>query len=286
MLWKAKGLYDGTLRRIGPLHRLVRALAWTGGELAVAVLSALLRFELPREELLPLYRLELLLGTYEAGTVRRYRALLAPGAVVFDVGAHVGYHTLRFAALVGRGGRVFAFEPHPGNFRLLRRNVERRALGQVTLIPQAVSVAPGRQSLHETPLSMGHSLLPLKEHTGRVEVTRASLDHFAREQGIERADLIKIDVEGAEPEVLEGMRGLAGRSPRLVVIVEFKPALLARRGLLPEHLPQLLTSMGFAVSRIGARGALIPLPEDGAALAALNTCNLLGQRAGEGARPR
>ncbi len=139
MLWKAKGLYDGTLRRIGPLHRLLRALAWTGGELAVSTLSTLLRFELPREQLLPLYKLELLLGAYEAGTVRRYRALLRPGAVVFDVGAHIGYHTVRFAALVGRSGRVYAFEPHPANVRLLRRNVERRGLAQVTLIPQAVA---------------------------------------------------------------------------------------------------------------------------------------------------
>ena len=282
MFGKAKGLYDGTLRRIAPLHRLVRTLAWTGGELAVAVLSALLRFDLPREELLPLYKLELLLGTYEAGTVRRYRALLRPGGIVFDVGAHVGYHTLRFAALVGRGGRVFAFEPHAGNFRLLRRNVERRALPQVTPIPHAVSDAPGRQSFHETPLSMGHSLLPLKEHTGHVEVTRTSLDHFVREQSIERADLIKIDVEGAEPEVLEGMRGLAARSPGLGVIVEFKPALLARRGFPPTELPQRLASMGFTVSRIGAGGALAPLPGDAAALAALGTCNLLGLRPGEG----
>jgi len=284
MLGKAKGLYDGTLRRIGPLHRLVRALAWMGGELAVAALSAGLRFELPREALFPLYKLELLLGTYEAATVRRYRALLRPGAVVFDVGAHVGYHTLRFARLVGREGRVFAFEPHPGNYRLLRRNVERRALPQVTLIPQAVSDAPGRQRFHETPLSMGHSLWPLKEHTGRLDVPRASLDAFAREEGIDRADLIKIDVEGAEPEVLEGMRGLAARSPAVAVIIEFKPALLARRGYPPAQLPEVLASMGFAVTRIGARGALVPLPQDPAALAALATCNLLAMRPSERAR--
>lgn len=278
MLWKAKGLYDGTLRRIGPLHRLLRPLAWKGGELAVAALSAILRFDLPRDELLPLYRLELLLGTYESATVRAYRALIRPGAVVFDVGAHVGYHTLRFARLAGRRGKVFAFEPHPENFQLLRRNVARRVLPQVTLVPEAVSDAPGRAAFHETPLSMGHSLWALKEHAGTVEVARNSLDGFAAAHGIERADLVKIDVEGGEPEVLEGMRTLSARSPDLALIVEFKPALLARRGVPPAHLPQALASMGFAVSVIGARGPG-RLPDDSAALAAYPTCNLLARRA-------
>jgi len=124
----------------------------------------------------------------------------------------------------------------------------------------------------------------LKEHTGRLDVPRASLDAFAREEGIDRADLIKIDVEGAEPEVLEGMRGLAARSPAVAVIIEFKPALLARRGYPPAQLPEVLASMGFAVTRIGARGALVPLPQDPAALAALATCNLLAMRPSERAR--
>jgi FkbM family methyltransferase len=285
MLWKAKGFYDGTLRRIGPLHRLVRALAWKGGDLAVGLLSAVLRFDLPRDDLLPLYKLELLLGTYESRTVRRYRSLIPPGAVVFDVGAHVGYHTLRFARLVGPAGRVFAFEPHPANVRLLRRNVERRGLDQVTLIPQAVSDAPGRQPFHETALSMGHSLWPLKEHTGRVEVAQTSLDRFAAEHEVDHADLIKIDVEGSEPEVLEGMRDLAARSRNLSVIVEFKPSLLARRGYPPARLLERLASMGLTVSAIGARGGLTPPPRDPTALEALGTCNLLATRAAGGGRP-
>ncbi len=277
MLWKAKSLYDRSLRRIGPLHRLLRALAWGGGELAARLLSLLLRFEVPRDELLPLYELDLLLGTFESGTVRRYRSLIRPGGIVFDVGAHVGYHTLRFARLVGPTGRVVAFEPHPGNFRLLRRNVERRDLSWVTLVPAAVSDAAGRRPFHQTALSMGGSLWPLKEHSGRIEVTQTSLDGFAAETGIERADLIKIDVEGAEPEVLEGMRGLAARSPDLAVIVEFKPVLLARRGYPPGRLLELLASLGLAAAAIGDGGELRSL-DPARAVEGMSTRNLLATR--------
>jgi hypothetical protein len=125
---------------------------------------------------------------------------------------------------------------------------------------------------------MGGSLWPLKDHSGRMEVTQTSLDRFAAEWGLERADLIKVDVEGAEPEVLEGMRALAARSPDLSVIVEFKPGLLARRGYPPNRLLELLASLGFAAAAIGTGGRLLPLDPAGRAAEGLGTCNLLATR--------
>jgi FkbM family methyltransferase len=229
-------------------------------------------FELPRERLLPLYKLELLLGTYERDTVAVCRHLIRPGAVVVDIGAHVGYFTLLFSSLVGPRGRVLAFEPDPQNVEILRRNVARRGAGNVEVVGQAVSDFDGRAKLYRTPLSMGHSLHSVKQNLDQVIVDVGTLDGVLERRGIETLRFVKIDVEGAEPDVLRGMRRLAAGAPDLVLVLEFKPALLAARGYRPAALLELLAEMGFETSAIGPGGTLAPAsPSDtGTAASAYN----------------
>jgi FkbM family methyltransferase len=277
---KLEPAYDATLRRVKPVHAVLRGAVWSLGDVAVRAGSALTGFELPPDRLLPLYKLQFLLGTYERGTVRAVRRLLRPGMTALDVGAHAGYYTLLFSRLVGPGGRVLAFEPHPQTFAVLSRNARRRALANVELSASAVSDREGEARLWQTELSVGHSLLPVKPGAARsLPVTTTTLDAVSRAEGLARADLVKVDVEGGEAEVLAGMRDLAARSPGLAVILEYKPEILRARG---EDLPAFLGRLaagGFeevwALSDSGEPRRLDP--RDGS-LRTWPKCNLLARR--------
>ncbi len=89
----------------------------------------------------PLARLILLLDLHERKTIAYLEGRLRPGMRVVDIGAHVGYHTKRFARLVGERGIVLAFEPDPGTFRLLQANLHKQR--NVYLFNVAVTDKPG-----------------------------------------------------------------------------------------------------------------------------------------------
>jgi FkbM family methyltransferase len=283
MIETLESLYTRTVGRVPVLHGAARALVWAGGEQAVAISSRLLRFELPAERLLPLYQLQILFGTYESSTVRACRSWLRPGMTVIDVGAHVGYYTVLFSRLVGATGRVFAFEPHPANFELLSRNVRRRAPGNVSLHREAVSDHEGDADFWQAPLSLGHSLFPVKADATWLSVKTVSLDGLCRRQALEQVDLVKVDVEGAEPEVFAGMRETCARSPRLALLAEFKPELCARRQHDPGDWLAGLAALGFTHAWALTRHARHPVPvplDDGQGLAAIGTCNVMATRGG------
>jgi FkbM family methyltransferase len=281
MLEKLEPLYDATLRRAGPVHTVLKATVWSAGDALVRVASALTGFSLPEERLLPLYKLQFLLGTYERGTVRACRGLLRPGMTAIDVGAHAGYYTLLFSRLVGPSGRVFAFEPHPATFALLSRNVGKRRLANVALVPAAVAEREGEAPLWESPLSVGHSLLQAKRGaTGALTVATTSLDALSRERAIERADLVKVDVEGGEAEVLQGMAELAARSPSLSLVLEYKPEILRARGEDLRALLGRLAALGLrAVWALSDSAPARRVDPADSALASWPKCNLLARRA-------
>jgi FkbM family methyltransferase len=281
MIERLETLYDATLRPVGPLHRVLRKLAWAGGDALVPLLSRLRGFELPDDGLFPAYKLQMLLRSYEAATVDVCRALLRPGMTAFDVGAHAGYYTLLFADLVGPQGRVVAFEPHPDTYELLRRNTVRHGAPHVTLIPAAVSDRSGQVPLWETALSMGHSLHPVKPSGRPRAVETVSLDDFCRSRGIDRVDLVKVDVEGAEPEVLDGMRETARGGPPALVL-EYKSELCRRRGLPPAAWLDRLRAFGFGTVRLvrGSHTLGDASTADPHALDGVAKCNLVAARPG------
>jgi FkbM family methyltransferase len=199
---------------------------------------------------------------------------------VIDIGAHAGYYTFLFADLVGATGRVYAFEPHPRNFAILKRNVERHRLDNVTLIQKAVSDKNCDAIFYETALSMGHSLLPVKSYSNKIFIETVSLSHFLQEEGVKEVGLIKMDVEGGEPEVLKGISGLLKEAHALSIILEFKPSILLKRNYEPAELLKKLFPMDFEVFVIKSDGDLIRLkPDDDAGIiASIEKCNLLAQK--------
>jgi FkbM family methyltransferase len=172
-------------------------------------------------------------GAYEPGLQQALVRLLRPGAAVWDVGAHIGFFSLLAARLVGPDGVVHAFEPMSANRERLQASVALNPGANVVVHERALSAAPGRAELHGHDHSTMWSLVDTGRDGQPVEVV--TLDLLAGELGTPQ--LIKIDVEGAEVDVLRGGETLLGGASRPVLLVEFtdERALAAGRELLTAY---------------------------------------------------
>ena len=138
--------------------------------------------------------------------------MLEPGAVVLDLGAHIGTFSL---AAVARGFRVVAVEAAPRNAALLRASARANGLDELVVVEAAVSDTPG--VLRFRPVgAWGH--VTDRWAPGVVEVQAQPVSQILREHDIRRVDLVKLDVEGSEMAVIRGMRELlTGRDAPPVV---------------------------------------------------------------------
>jgi FkbM family methyltransferase len=169
-------------------------------------------------------------GRYEPQETQLAARVLAPGMTVVDVGANWGYFTLAAAHWVGESGRVIAFEPEPRLFEMLTANAARNNLAQVTVRPFAVAAGAGRVRLQPFDEMDGNWGTSQIGGTGGIECRTVGLDEQLDAEQVSGVDLLKIDVEGGEADVLQGMsRGLAQRRFRYVLL-ECHPDALARRG--------------------------------------------------------
>ncbi|ATC32721.1 FkbM family methyltransferase [Caulobacter vibrioides] len=180
----------------------------------------------------------------EPGTGDVLRRLIQPGMVVADVGANIGLLTLVMAWATGPGGRVIAFEPEA----IPRSNLEKmkylNGLSWVEVRDQAVGETPGRLTFHVSDI-IGHSslyALPDAEEARTIEVEVVRLDDVTPAN---RLDVVKIDVEGAELDVLAGMTGVIAKNPDLAILAEFGPEHLARVGQTPAQWFKAFGDAGF-----------------------------------------
>lgn len=150
-----------------------------------------------------------LYGTWEPDVVQSIQNTVREGWVAVDAGAHIGYYTLLLARLVGSAGRVFAFEPMTANFDVLRENISLNGLTQAEAINKAVvnQTGPLQLSLPEQgDLPEGTSVHEFRG-VRPVTVDAVALDDFFADRR-RRVDFLKMDVEGAEADVLRGARAL------------------------------------------------------------------------------
>jgi FkbM family methyltransferase len=141
-------------------------------------------------------------GTYEVARLRAFAEALAPGAVVYDVGANVGIYSLLASLRVGPSGRVYAFEPLDRNLRYLRLHKTLNNLQNCFIFEEAVYSTEGT-----LPFSMASwtSSMGRLSADGEILVRSTTLDScIFGEKGFPPPEVVKIDVEGAEFEVLKG----------------------------------------------------------------------------------
>jgi len=179
-------------------------------------------------------------------------SLLRPGMTFFDAGAHWGYFALLGSAVVGQEGRSVAFEPDINNVERIRRNIALNPQLSVGLETVAIADHEGEATFQTGHTSDTGSIAPARAGHGGpapvVAVVTTSLDSYLSENGIETVDVMKMDIEGAEVQAIEGMReGLAaGRYGHIVM--EWHGAHHERLGDRPTKALALLASSGYELS--------------------------------------
>lgn len=208
------------------------------------------------------WRFEVLARWHEKECLAVFRRIVRPGMTVLDVGAHAGYYTRLLSELVGPSGRVLAFEPEQENYGVLQRNLSRSRYGNVRLFNVAVSDREGWGCLYISPGSSNHSLQRGYTECQRVDrIETVTLDAFLSRRGIQTADVIKIDIEGAEPLALAGMADTIRHSPQLSMLIEYNPAALRCGNYTPADFLKQLRGLGFDIRTIGEAGRLEPAPD-------------------------
>lgn len=193
-------------------------------------------------------------GSWEEHETRLFRAHLAPGARVLDLGANVGWYS---AIAVLAGCEVHAFEPVPAIAEVCRRNLERAQRagpGHAVLHECAAGAAPGKARIALGAANRGDNRVldagaQRPEDMGGgslVEIRVERVDDLAPGP----ARVVKIDTQGSEWLALHGMRGVLAASRELALLIEFWP--YALRGASPEQLLRFLAAEGFTVGKASA----------------------------------
>ncbi|MEO8131964.1 MAG: FkbM family methyltransferase [Bryobacteraceae bacterium] len=182
---------------------------------------------------------------------------LSTGGVFLDVGAHIGYDTLKASVKVGPSGKVISFEPNPGTLAELRANIAASYATNVTVEPIACTDKEQTLTLFDSTSegNSGASSLSLANADEAKYGTLPSytvkgrpIDDVVRELGLTRLDVIKIDVEGAEYLVLLGAQETLRRfHPKLVM--EVVPFQLANMHATIEDINSLLNELGYGPSK-------------------------------------
>jgi FkbM family methyltransferase len=185
----------------------------------------------------------------EAGPVARLRPIAAPGSLVVDVGANIGFFSLKFARWVAPSGRVVAIEPEGLNAASLRRRVERARLHEVITVVQAAATdSPGEVRFVRNPLHPGD------HHIGPEGALLPAVTIDDLTAGDPRpVSLVKVDVQGAEAMVLAGARRVIG-DQRPALFIEIDDEALTRFGSSAAELLGTVAALGYTGHRLTRRG--------------------------------
>jgi FkbM family methyltransferase len=182
------------------------------------------------------------------------------GDTVLDIGAHIGCYSLFFSKLVGKTGKVYAFEPDPANYELLEKNVAAHNPGNIVTERTALGNFTGKCKLFIANGPSNH-LYASDADKNFTEVPMTTVDEYLKNRA-GGVDFIKMDIEGAEYLAFQGMADLiAGKKP-LTIAAEFCPQYLEQTGSDPKVFLEALAAGGFTVYDINDdAGRLVPVTD-------------------------
>lgn len=190
---------------------------------------------------------------YEPETFAFLRQNLKAGATALDLGAHMGLFSVVMSQLVGKQGRVFSFEPTPSTRNVLKEVVKINGCDHnVEVRSEAVSRQKGKLFFYDTgnEVSNANSLVQTERSLSKIEVNTISLDEFAAEQNL-KIDCLKIDVEGAELDLLEGAKKVFAEM-RPVALLSLHPVSIKANNQSLENIWDVVKSYNMHVIYEGA----------------------------------
>jgi FkbM family methyltransferase len=264
LLWK---FLEGSFEVI--LQSLIRSLPF-GRYMAAKLLSAFVPGGVIRSSLYgrtvrlnirEIIQRDMFLGKYEPTQSEWMRSCLHSGDTFVDVGASFGNYTLLASKIVGKTGRVYSFEPSPIAFSALSSAFGPQDSGSVFLINAAAGAAKGHATLYLPNTTEIHSpsIMPSDTAFKPLQIEVHKLDDCLANAGTIR--LLKMDVEGYEPNVVEGMAQLLSAGKVRNIFCEFNSGWLIRNNSTPQELFDKFISYGFKLKKstelqVGLKGRL------------------------------
>jgi FkbM family methyltransferase len=191
-------------------------------------------------------------GVYDEGMSQTIAKYLPPGGSFVDAGANEGYFTVVGAKLAGPNGRVIAIEPQHRLLPVIAENLKLNGLGHVKVLNVAISDQAGVAQIHLAPDTNSGSSgidphLMLAHPT--QEVSTQTLSQLLDSEGLDRVDVVKMDIEGFEYEALLGARKVFEQRRVRVLAVDLHPAILDRRGKDINDIGRLLDDAGYKLTK-------------------------------------
>lgn len=190
---------------------------------------------------------------FEKEIIRFMKKHVKKGTIALDVGANIGYFTLLLSRLVGKKGKVIAFEPSEFAYGLLKENIKVNYLKNIIVYQQAVSDAAGETNFFEgpkgyevynsfsSPVAKGSEGIHFTQRKVRVD----TIDNILDKLGISQVDFVKIDVEGAELKVIRGMKNTVRNNQQIKLLFEASRSLCANFGYSLKELVNEIEMTGF-----------------------------------------
>jgi FkbM family methyltransferase len=192
-------------------------------------------------------------GRYEHPVQEALVSVVRPADVCCDIGANLGFFSVLLSRLAGPAGSIYAFEPVPKNASAIARNARLNRLANIEILPVALSCVDGRGELllaHHVGGAVLKSAGTPPDLAGSITVETASLDTLVEHQQIKPPNVVKIDVEGAEMEVLQGMqRVLRQWAPTVILELDDETA---------EACEKKVSSSRSFLQNLGYRTELLP----------------------------
>lgn len=149
------------------------------------------------------YDYEFLLGQMKHLSCNRY--IPKAGDVVLDIGAGVGEETVIFSKLVDNTGKIYAIEAHPKTFGALSYMVDKNQLHNVSCNNIALSSSKSIVEINDTENSLANTILPMGHTSKSFKVNAITFDDFVEQNSIQEIDFVKMNVEGSEQFIIQGM---------------------------------------------------------------------------------
>ncbi|WP_040490037.1 FkbM family methyltransferase [Indibacter alkaliphilus] len=185
------------------------------------------------------------------------------GSCIIDIGANQGEYSIWAARKAGTNGKVIAFEPMDELFNTLQKNISLNPNYKNVIIPVKVGLSdrPGKLNLYgkEGDNEGVNTLFPTASHNILIqEIELSTLDMELEKMKVDKVDFVKLDVEGAELQVLKGSQKTIEKY-RPKWLIEINAEACEAGGYAAEDILQLLSGFGYSFYKIGLRGKLIPL---------------------------